>query len=469
MVSKGPKILHPPYFATLGERLVDNGYRIVALLPQQKRPRYQNWQAACFKPPTPTWLDWQAKRHPDDGIGMACGEVVVGIDIDLNDAAKAFALQELAINELGDTPLIRVGRWPRRLLVYAAGERVDTIRLGSLEILGCGSQFVAFGIHPELRQPYYWIDETPADRDRADIPLVRWSDLKRFIERACALIGRDARAIEQHQPANDNKPRRIPGSSKKFAKLRALVTRNEAGIVIDGREAYLTILVWEEYQNGYGTPETLADAAWARFVATADLIRPKARNPRTRWSFKDALSKARYIFRKQPGKRRPTWQRRRHPAGHLHSFRRPEYWTSERKIMHQQEAARRALAPSVLIVNKAMLDETSLDAGQCTVSIRAIVSQTTLSRSAVTTARHELLSLGLWIAERGVYVPILPDQAAQADDFHAERSFEVQAGAGSLSRSVGSPLVSLIEPEPPESSQPRRCPTALHSPKAKAA
>lgn len=65
---------------------------------------------------------------------------------------------------------------------------------------------------------------------------------------------------------------------------------------------------------------------------------------------------------------------------------------------------------------------------------------TTLSRTSVTNGRKELLGIGLWLAERGVYIPIPISHSAQVDDSQTERPPEVQANVGSLYRSTGSLL-----------------------------
>ena len=80
--------------------------------------------------------------------------------------------ERLARRHLGDTPLRRVGRAPKVLLVYRPAPGSDlrkrTIHLppfededGSLvpqrvELLGRGQQFVAFGTHPDTGDRYAW-------------------------------------------------------------------------------------------------------------------------------------------------------------------------------------------------------------------------------------------------------------------------------------------------------------------------
>src|SRR3712207_1015706 len=57
------------------------------------------------------------RRWPGCAVGVA-GGVVAGIDLDILDGDLAIRTAELAMDTLGDTPCLRVGRAPKRLLVY---------------------------------------------------------------------------------------------------------------------------------------------------------------------------------------------------------------------------------------------------------------------------------------------------------------------------------------------------------------
>ncbi|HEY4232208.1 MAG TPA: bifunctional DNA primase/polymerase, partial [Lacipirellulaceae bacterium] len=108
-----------PFFARLAEKMIDNGYdSVVPVLPGQKNPRYNGWTAGCYKPTNLRFLENHVRQFPSDSIALPCGRLTIGIDIDSDDAAMSHALQTLAFEELGETPLIRIGRWPHRMLVY---------------------------------------------------------------------------------------------------------------------------------------------------------------------------------------------------------------------------------------------------------------------------------------------------------------------------------------------------------------
>jgi hypothetical protein len=148
-----------------GATLVDNGYRIVPIKPTDKAPgRWDGishqwldaheWSRFCTRLPTDleltAWETW-----PDAGVGIACGNVV-GIDIDVLDVGMASRVEELARSILGDTPAIRFGRRPKRMLVYRCDEPFDSFDIRPLQVYAKGRQFVAFGIHPDTLKPYDW-------------------------------------------------------------------------------------------------------------------------------------------------------------------------------------------------------------------------------------------------------------------------------------------------------------------------
>jgi hypothetical protein len=168
------------YMAQLGATLVDRGYPILPIQPGTKKPGryrlgtwqdYPEWSRHCDRPTTEhevdLWGDW-----PEAGIGIAAGRVI-GIDIDLLASAEvAHAVEALAKQSLGDTPAVRIGRAPKRLLVYRAAEPFAGFKRPPIEVLGHGQQFVAYGLHPDTGQPYTWPVETLADIDIEDLPTI---------------------------------------------------------------------------------------------------------------------------------------------------------------------------------------------------------------------------------------------------------------------------------------------------------
>ena len=86
--------------------------------------------------------------------------------------ALALRIEQLARERLGDTPALRIGRAPKRLLVYRTMEPFKGIKRHPLEVLCLGQQFVAYAVHPVTNRPYEWPEDSLADLDLT-VPLRR--------------------------------------------------------------------------------------------------------------------------------------------------------------------------------------------------------------------------------------------------------------------------------------------------------
>jgi Bifunctional DNA primase/polymerase, N-terminal len=158
------------FFGRHAETIVDNGYSVVPVLPGTKKPRFKKWQTACFKDTDSNFLTRHVANKPTDSVGLACGTKITAIDIDETDPVLADQMHQIAREELGYTPLVRYGEYPRRVLVYRTGEPMDTARFGKFDVLGRGGKFVAFGIHPGTGKPYFWPEDNPSDTDIETLP-----------------------------------------------------------------------------------------------------------------------------------------------------------------------------------------------------------------------------------------------------------------------------------------------------------
>jgi AAA domain/Bifunctional DNA primase/polymerase, N-terminal/Primase C terminal 2 (PriCT-2) len=227
------------YMARLGARLVDNGYPVLPIMPGTKKPGqfkggawrdYRGWTKHGTRPTSEheliVWSGW-----PDAGIGIPTG-TMIGVDIDIRDPELASRLEQLARETLGDTPAVRFGMQPKRLLVYRAAEPLSGMKAHPIEVLGLGQQFVAFADHPETRRPYEWPQESPADLPAESLPPVDETMIHAFLDRALELVPPELR------------PGRLPGE------LGARTVAEGAG---DLR----------------GTPDAIADAL--RFIPNADV------------------------------------------------------------------------------------------------------------------------------------------------------------------------------------------------------
>jgi hypothetical protein len=184
------------YMAHLGATLVDRGYAILPIQPSTKKPGmfrlgawqdYPKWSRHCERDTTENevdiWGDW-----PEAGIGIAAGKVI-GIDIDvLQSKDIAVQIEGLAKRLLGDTPAVRIGNAPKRLLVYRAAQPFSGFKYPPIEVLGVGQQFIAYGIHPDTGRPYEWPVQTLADLKIEELPVITEAQAREFARQAYEMV-----------------------------------------------------------------------------------------------------------------------------------------------------------------------------------------------------------------------------------------------------------------------------------------
>jgi Primase C terminal 2 (PriCT-2)/Bifunctional DNA primase/polymerase, N-terminal/Protein of unknown function (DUF3987) len=189
------------YMAQLGATLVDRGFPILPIQPNTKKPglyklgawhEYPKWSRHCERDTTDNevdiWGNW-----PEAGIGIAAGRVI-GIDIDILDSPTiALEIEALAKRMLGDTPAVRIGHAPKRLLVYRAVQPFSGFKYPPIEVLGVGQQFIAYGIHPDTGKPYDWPVSTLADLSPDDLPGITEAQAREFSKEAYRLIPAELR------------------------------------------------------------------------------------------------------------------------------------------------------------------------------------------------------------------------------------------------------------------------------------
>lgn len=189
------------YMAQLGATLVDRGFPILPIQPNTKKPglyklgawhEYPKWSRHCERDTTDNevdiWGNW-----PEAGIGIAAGRVI-GIDIDILDSLTiALEIEALAKRMLGDTPAVRIGNAPKRLLVYRAVQPFSGFKYPPIEVLGVGQQFIAYGIHPDTGKPYDWPVSTLADLSPDDLPGITEAQAREFAKEAYRLIPAELR------------------------------------------------------------------------------------------------------------------------------------------------------------------------------------------------------------------------------------------------------------------------------------
>ena len=248
--------LQNDFFNSFAERLCGNGFTVIPT--KGKVPIFRRWQN-----PRATDSEWlrrvvRSKRYAECNIGIVCGRVVA-IDIDLDDPAQAERLKALAADCLGPTPFERIGRAPRTLLLYRPVESIPSHKINCIEVLAGGKQFVAYGIHPETGKPYQWNDSqfNPATAKLADVPTITAAKLRAFAEAIAQPHGRPLKGVSATAKATlKARQQARQGEMLGSGIFDARIRRDARGLVIDGREAFLTKLTAAEYAKGtHETPK----------------------------------------------------------------------------------------------------------------------------------------------------------------------------------------------------------------------
>ena len=254
---------------TFGAKSAANGFNILPVAWGQKFPA--RWTGKDWKPAT-DWGRWSARlptdteiKHwstwPDCSVGIACGRFI-GIDIDVDNHAHVMLARNIAFDVLGHTTLERVGRPPRRLLLYrTTGE---TMAPGfwchplPVQILGLGQQFVSFGLHPNGSH-YQWLDDDPSGVDVSTVPEVTAEMLQAFRARLVADMPKESHDPRAHVDDPETVARAVSGLGAE-ANLEAITAAME-WIANDDLPYGLWVRV------GYALKAAVGAAGWPLFEA----------------------------------------------------------------------------------------------------------------------------------------------------------------------------------------------------------
>lgn len=267
-------------YARRAMALFDNGYEPIPIRPGSKVPAISRWSTVTIDA---AQVDRWIAMHPQCGVGLRTGHLV-GLDIDILDADLAWRIMDLANRRLG-TSLMRVGQWPKRLLLYRTQQPFPKIDAKPLEVLGQGQQFVAFGRHPGTGADYGWpLGETPLDVPRDDLPVVDHDRMLAFVAEARAILP------DMAETAVHRGRRTGTGGGRG-------ILRNDRGRVVDGRDGWLSRIAFHTVHDAIDRNDDLAlprlaGIVWDRFEASTDLTRPRQDGGQP-WGPRDALRKVR--------------------------------------------------------------------------------------------------------------------------------------------------------------------------------
>jgi Protein of unknown function (DUF3987)/Bifunctional DNA primase/polymerase, N-terminal len=124
------------------------------------------------------------------------------LDIDIKDEAPAEAVEELARERFEERGyiLVRIGQAPKRAIVLRTDKPFPKIVRNltapngtehKIEILCDGQQVIAFGEHPDTKQPYRWHGGEPGAIPLDELPYVNHDDMVKFADDAVALLVRE--------------------------------------------------------------------------------------------------------------------------------------------------------------------------------------------------------------------------------------------------------------------------------------
>lgn len=277
----GPVAVGHPTFGEAALKLFDNGYAPIPIRTGEKRPAVKGWSDVRIDH---AQVEAWAQEHATHGIGLLAGNLV-GIDVDILDPDIAHQMGQIVERRIGST-LMRVGLWPKRLYLARTDTPFAKLQIGRLEVLARGQQLVAFGIHPDTQQPYYWPQgDSPLDIALSDLPLVNEADCKALLSELAGLQPEIGAAQLRRR------------STSGVAMTSSGPVRHANGLVADGRDSWLSSLAYHVVHdardlNAPLDPDTLAQRVWQRFNATTDLSRPK-RDGAEFYALTDSLRKVR--------------------------------------------------------------------------------------------------------------------------------------------------------------------------------
>lgn len=173
-------------FRALAPRLRAKGWRaIIPLVQNEKRPAIGVWQRFNKVAPSDDQIAEWCVSYENSGVGLCAGpDNIVGIDLDFFDPTIAQAAWGITKEILGSTPLIRVGRAPKRMAFYKIDPKtiIPGRSFGGFEIFSKSGQVALFGVHPETLREYEYIGGlSPLDISPGDLPIAPGDKIRELI------------------------------------------------------------------------------------------------------------------------------------------------------------------------------------------------------------------------------------------------------------------------------------------------
>ena len=177
----------PSLFNQYADALVKNGYRPLPGYQDTKRPSIKNWNRYNER----QWnhaelMEVMQGQGQKEGkmVCLAIQKELVAIDLDIEDQDLMDFVDHIAVHHFGKTPLIRIGRHPRMVLMYRNAGDIRSRKYHPIEVFAGSGQIVAFGYHIGAKRNYEWLVRSPLDlpADDPSIPMISQQQLDAFLD-----------------------------------------------------------------------------------------------------------------------------------------------------------------------------------------------------------------------------------------------------------------------------------------------
>lgn len=242
-------------FSTNALRYFENGYNVIPLLPNTKRPFQDSWQIACETRQAEYQIDSYVHSYPNHNIGIPLGEAskIIAIDFDydadgLHEKINAL-IDGSPVKKKGDKGYTAFyqynGEHPKKW--YKDGKSI-------VELLSTGNQTVMPpSIHPDTKQPYVWVTlDTLFDMTANELPKLP----SNFIEKVNEIFGYKERIIDF--------TRRYSSDLPELSEIEKAIS------FVPATEYATWLTIGMALQHNYGDAAFPAWDAWSRKASNYD-------------------------------------------------------------------------------------------------------------------------------------------------------------------------------------------------------
>jgi len=179
----------------------DNNYRTI--MPADGKAIYlKGWPLRGEMPASREEVEQGVAYYQRHNLALVYGPACPVVTIDIDSKEHAVDLETLTVEALGATPLVSIGNYPKRKLLYrkAPGFNYPTKRFQPwMEVFSSKGQTILEGIHPSTSKPYTWVSQSPADTPVSELPQVTTRQLN-ILEEAFYGWLREKNIVEVEKP-----------------------------------------------------------------------------------------------------------------------------------------------------------------------------------------------------------------------------------------------------------------------------